>query len=125
MLVTATDLQDVLTAARRLPRQAQEELVETLLREGHVVAGPAGQPELELLRGMSQTELRALANAVLASRHQRRMSALLRKNRQSKLSEQERKELDSLLEESDRVALLKARAAYTLMRLSEASTAAA
>jgi len=112
---------DVLAAARRLPRKAQTELAEALLCESDAPSEPSS---LEPLHGMSAMELRALANAILAPGHQRRLKALLRKNREGSLREGEQTELDALLEESDRVALLKARAAYTLAR-SDASNARA
>lgn len=111
---------DILAAARRLPRKAQTELAEALLREG--VA--SGSPSLEPLRGMSEIELRALANAILAPGHQRRLKTLLRKNREGSLREAERTELDALLEETDRIALLKARAAYTLVHSDPTARAA-
>jgi hypothetical protein len=113
-------LDEVLAAARRLPRKAQAELAQTLLRDaGAPSVEPAGQPALETLRGMSETELVALSSAVVAPGRQRRMRALLRKNAAGELSDGERRELDALLEETDRIALLKAKAAYTLGRLGE------
>jgi hypothetical protein len=119
-------LGDILAAARRLPRKAQTDLATALLHESAAAgAAPSGPPPLEPLLGMSDTELRALANAVLAPGHQRRLKALVRKNTEGKLRDQEQSELDSLLEESDRVALLKARAAYTLARAGLSSAAAA
>jgi hypothetical protein len=121
-----TNLEEILAAARRLPRKAQTELAETLLRDA---AGPSpdptGQPELEMLRGMSETELVALSSAVVAPGRQRRMRALLRKNTGGELGDDERQELDRLLEEADRIALLKAKAAYTLVQLGNHRTAAA
>lgn len=110
---------DILAAARQLPRKAQTELAEALLHES---GAPGGS--LEPLHGMSAPDLRALSSAILAPGHQRRLKTLLRKNRADSLSEGEQTELDALLEESDRVALLKARAAYTLA-LEEASNARA
>ena len=115
-------LSDVLTAARQLPPEARIELAEALLREG---SAPGGLPSIEALGGMSDIELRALAGAVLAPGHQRRLKLLLRKNREGKLQGAEQAELDGLLEESDRVALLKARAAYTLSRTGHPSARAA
>ena len=117
-----SDLDDILAAARRLPRKAQVELVKALLHEDAV---PAGDEPLETLGGMSETELRTLAGAVVVPGRQRRMSTLLRKNARGELKEAERGELDALLEEVDRVALLKARASYTLARLGRTDLAAA
>jgi len=109
-------LDELLAAARRLPRKAQAELAETLLRDAEVRnVEPAGQPALTLLHGISETELCALASAVVAPGRQRRMKALLRKNARAELSDAEQRELSALLEEADRIALLKAKAAYTLL----------
>lgn len=116
------NVENLLAAARRLPRQAQAELAEVLLREA---GEPAGHPVLETLRGMSEADLVALAGGIVAPGRQRRMKALLRKNEQNELGETERRELDALLEEADRLALLKAKAAYTLVQLRGPRTAAA
>ncbi|WP_437629561.1 hypothetical protein [Sorangium sp. So ce854] len=121
-----SELEKILAAARRLPRKAQAELAEMLLSEAGAPADePPGQPELEALRGMSETELVALSSSVVAPGGQRRMKALLRQNARGELDDAERQELDALLEEADRIALLKARAAYTLAQLGRLRTAAA
>ncbi|MEK7788272.1 MAG: hypothetical protein AAB658_22925, partial [Chloroflexota bacterium] len=85
------------------------ELVSALLKG----AAPTPAP-LEPLIGISEAELRALAESVLAPPHARRLKQLLRLNRQKKLTRALKAELDGLLEESDRIALLKAKANYTL-----------
>lgn len=119
-------LEHVLTAARRLPTQAQAELAEVLLREAAARAAKAvGQPALEPLRGLSEGELVALATGVIAPARVRRMKALLRRNEQGDMPEKLRRELDELLEAADRMALLKAKAAYTLSQLHGPRTAAA
>jgi hypothetical protein len=111
MMPDPANLEEILAAARRLPRKAQAELAETLLRDaGEPAVDASGQPGLETLRGMSETELVALSRAVVAPARQRRMRALLRKNTKGELGDIERQELDTLLEEADRIALLKARA---------------
>jgi hypothetical protein len=115
-------VEHILAAARRLPRTAQAELAELLLRDAVEVVG---QPALETLRGLSTADLVALADGAVAPGRQRRMKALLRKNEQGKASQAEQRELDALLEEADRIALLKARAAYTLAHLRGPRTAAA
>ncbi|KYF54923.1 hypothetical protein BE08_10095 [Sorangium cellulosum] len=121
-----SELEKILAAARRLPRRAQAELAEMLLREAGAPADdPSGQPGIEALRGMSETELVALSSSVVAPGCQRRMKALLRQNARGELDDAERQELDALLEEADRIALLKARAAYTLAQLGRLRTAAA
>lgn len=104
------DFQQVLTAARQLPKPSQVELVSTLLKE----TSPGNGAPLQPLIGLSEAELRALAESVLAPRHARRMRQLLRMNRDAKLTRAQKAELDALLEESDRVAILKAKANYTL-----------
>ena len=103
------DFRQVLTAARQLPKQSQFKLVSTLLKDSVLVTAP-----LEPLSGLSEAELQSLANSVLAPGRAKRLTQLLRLNREKKLTRRSRIELDSLLEESDRVALLKAKAKYTL-----------
>ncbi len=103
------DFQQVLTAARQLPKRSQLKLASALLK--NTVPTPA---PLEPLIGLSEAELRALAESVLAPRHTRRLKQLLRLNREKKLTRALKAELGALLEESDRVALLKAKAGYTL-----------
>lgn len=108
------NFQQILTAARRLPRPSQVKLASTLLQESSVAEAAEATPALQPLTGLSEAELRALAESVLASRHARRLKHLLRLNREKKLTRALKAELDALLEESDRVALLKAKAQYTL-----------
>jgi hypothetical protein len=125
-MLERVNLDEILAAARRLPRNAQAELAETLLRETETpTVDAAGQPPLMLLRGMSDRELVALSSAVIAPSRQRRMKALLRKNAQADLEDAERHELSALLEEADRIALLKAKAVYTLAMLERQRTTAA
>jgi len=108
--MTVSDLQQVLTAARQLPKPSQAELVSTLLRE----TMPMSTASLQPLTGLSEAELHALGESVLAPGHERRLKQLLRLNREKKLPRSLKAELDALLEESDRVALMKAKANYTL-----------
>jgi hypothetical protein len=54
------------------------------------------------------------AEAVVAPDHQQQLEALLDKNRRGELSSEEQETLDELLTEVDQVALLKARARYTM-----------
>ncbi len=100
------NFQQVLSAARQLPKPSQLELASALLND------PA--TELQPLVGLSPADLHILADSLLASRQARRLAQLLRLNREKKLTRALRAELDELLDESDRVALLKARATYTL-----------
>ncbi len=103
------DFQQVLTAARQLPKRSQLKLASALLKEA---AAPA--PQLEPLSELNEAELRALAESMLAPRHARRLKQLLKMNREKKLSRPLKVELDDLLAESDQIALLKAKAHYTL-----------
>lgn len=73
---------------------------------------------------MSEPELVALSSAIVAPGRQQRMKVLLPKSERGDLQENERRELDTLLEEADRVALLKAKAAYTLSQIARRRTAA-
>ena len=115
---TAMSLSEVMSAAQRLPLDAQVELAEGLLRGLRTVLRSsrpeAIEAELRPLGGMGEIELRVLADAVFAPDRQRELSDLLRKNREGKLTKDEEQRLDALLAEVDQVALLKARALYTL-----------
>ena len=70
------DFQQVLVAARQLPKPSQRKLVSALLKES--------EPALEPLIGVSAEELRSLAESMLAPRHEKRLKQLLRLNRQKK-----------------------------------------
>lgn len=74
------------------------------------------EPPLETLSGLSIGELKTLADAILAPGRQRRLNSLLRKSKTTVLRKRENEELDEILEESDRLALLKAKAQYTLLK---------
>jgi hypothetical protein len=124
MPTARNDLQHVLAAARQLPARARAEIVQTLLREAG--ARSAGSTKtVEPLWGLTEAELRSLATAVLAPARERRLKTLLRRNREGTLGDKNRNELDALIEEADRVALLKAKAAFTLAQLGRAGRAAA
>jgi hypothetical protein len=69
---------------------------------------------LACLTGLSESELKALAEAVASPERQQRIQALLAANREGALSAEQEAALDTLLDEVDQVALLKARALYTL-----------
>ena len=110
--MTLANFQQVLTAARRLPKRSQVKLASTLLSEAQAM------PPLETLSGLSEAELRALADAVLAPVNARRLKQLLQLNRDQAITPTQRTELTALLEESDQVALVKAKARYTLQQRS-------
>jgi hypothetical protein len=107
------DFQIVLTAARQLPKTSQAKLVAALLQE----QGAEHPSALEPLTGLSKAEWCALATSVLAPAHTRRLKQLLRLNREQKLTRAWQAELAALLDESDRIALVKAKANYTLSLL--------
>ena len=69
---------------------------------------------LRPLDGMGEAELQVLINAVFVSNHQKELSNLFHKNCEGKLTRGEERRLDTLLAEIDQIALLKARALYTL-----------
>lgn len=70
----------------------------------------------ELLTGMSDSELEALAEGALAPANQARLDALLDRQADQALSAAERGELDRLLAQIDQLTILKTRARYTLHR---------
>ncbi|MCB9079496.1 MAG: hypothetical protein H6631_17980 [Anaerolineaceae bacterium] len=70
----------------------------------------------ELLTGLSEAELRALAESKLAPAAQARLDELLAQNKLRSLSEPEEGELDGLLEQVDQLTILKTRARYTLQQ---------
>lgn len=71
----------------------------------------------DLLPGLSEPELHALSEGVLAVEHQERLSTLLERNREQTLSASEASELDRYLEQVDSLSILKARARLTLQHL--------
>ncbi|HMQ55561.1 MAG TPA: hypothetical protein PKE64_08400 [Anaerolineae bacterium] len=116
---TAT-LTDVLKVAKQLSLRDQIQLAETLMRSHSTSAEePGGGSEEQLLplAGLNEQELKALAHAVVAADQQNEIQELLAKNRQTSISSDEQAKLDDLLSEADQVALLKARALYTLKLL--------
>jgi len=71
---------------------------------------------LQSLVGLTDVELHILSESKLALHQTRRLRQLLRLNREGKLTRAFKAELDTLLKESDRVALMKAKASYTLKK---------
>ena len=68
----------------------------------------------DFLIGLSQAELQALAESVLAPTAQARLDDLLTRHAEAQLSAEETAELDRLLEQVDQLTILKTRARYTL-----------
>jgi hypothetical protein len=73
----------------------------------------------ELLLGLSEEELEALAEGLLFPSAQGRFNALLKLNAEGPLGEAERVELDRLLEQVDQLTILRTRARFTLKRHAE------
>jgi hypothetical protein len=76
-------------------------------------------PDPELLIGLDESELQALAEGMLSPSHQDQLRDLLQRNREGQLSKDEESELDQLLAHVDSMNILKARALRTLQRLGE------
>lgn len=77
-------------------------------------------PDPDLLVGLSEPELRALAEGMLSPGHRERLADLLQRNREGHLSKDEQDELDQLLAQVDSMNVLKARALHTLQQIGEA-----
>ncbi len=118
--MTGETYQDVLATAKRMPPAAQAELVADILRNLQSWLRTGKNLEdgvtLEPMTELSASELRVLADAVVAPGGQVRLQELLEKNRAGGLNVEEVAILDDLLAQVDQVALLKARAQYTLRR---------
>jgi len=71
----------------------------------------------ELLVGLDESELRALAEGMLSPSRQERLTDLLQRNREGQLSKDEESELDQLLAHVDSMNTLQARALRTLQQL--------
>jgi hypothetical protein len=71
----------------------------------------------DLLPGMDEAELSALAEGMLSPKKQSKLDSLLQKNREVKLSDSELRELNELLAHIDFLNILKSRAIYTLQQL--------
>ena len=73
-----------------------------------------GRGDPELLTGMTEVELTALAEGELAPNAQQQLRSLTEKSSEQTLSEDEVERLERLLEQVDYLNILKARARYTL-----------
>ena len=74
----------------------------------------AGADDPDLLPGLSQDELEALANVKLSLDVQSKLDDLLAKQKEGPLSTEESELLDRLLAQVDQLTILKTRARYTL-----------
>ena len=70
----------------------------------------------DLLVGLTEFELRVLAEGMLSPGRQERLNDLLGRNRKGELDDAKEYELDQILAGIDSMNVLKARAAYTLKR---------
>ena len=82
----------------------------------HRLANPLAMDE-ECLIGLSQDELQALADSMLAPAAQHQLDDMLVQNAESQLSGDEIANLDHLLAQIDRLTILKTKVRYTLHRL--------
>lgn len=110
---------DVFEVAKQWPAVEQVGLAEALLRNVRSIwrqgadTSPADD-SLRPLNGMTTSELQVLADAVVSAAQQEKLHELLDKNSAGMLSPEEANILDALVEAVDQVAMLKARAMYTL-----------
>jgi len=103
--------------ARQLPLPVQVELAEALLHTIRTSLPPsASQPDEGLLPlwELSDEELKVLAEAIVTPERQQQIHVALQKQRSHSLTTEAVAQLDTWLAEADQVALLKARALYTL-----------
>ncbi len=75
----------------------------------------------ELLIGLSDGELEALADGVLSPAVQKRLDELLARNAEGQLSATEQAELEHLLDRVDHLTTVKTRARYRLQQKTAAS----
>jgi hypothetical protein len=68
----------------------------------------------EILIGLSDDELEALADSLLSPSAQGRLDELLQRNAEGRLHAAEQQELDQLLARVDQLTILKTRARFTL-----------
>ena len=98
----------------RFVTNAQGERVGVILDLATYEQMLGGKKDPEVLLGMSEVELMALAQSELSPGHQQQLGSLQEKRSVQALSEDETKRLDSILEQIDYLNTLKARARYTL-----------
>ena len=77
----------------------------------------------ELLVGLSEDELEALADSMLAPSAQTQLDEFLERNAENQLAADEQTELDRLLARVDQLTILKTRARYTLRQQAGATGA--
>ena len=90
--------------------------------EDYVTLQDRLSPDPDLLTGLTESELQALAEGMLSPGKQARVDELLERNRESQLGTSEQKELDRLLAHIDSMNVLKARALRTLQQNQESES---
>ena len=98
----------------RFVTNAQGERVGVLLDLATYEQMLGGKQDPEVLLGMSEVELLALAGSELSPGQQQQLQGLQEKSSVQALSEDEIERLDTILEQIDPLNILKARARYTL-----------
>lgn len=118
--MSAMTMSKVLSSARQLPAESQillaKELLMGLQKDTPSDAQNAGDrtETLDVLYGLTEEELHALADTMIASDKQQRLTQLLHKNNSGTIKKYEIEELDALLVECQQISLLKAKALLTL-----------
>jgi hypothetical protein len=82
----------------------------------HQLTNPSAN-DAEILTGLSQDELQALAGSVLSPTAQAKLDELLLRNASNQLTIEENEALDILLAQVDQLNILKTRARYTIKYL--------
>ena len=107
---------ELLQTTQRLPVESQLQLIQTLFAG---LTKERKQPQLLPLFGLSVAELKVIALGQLSPPDAKRLHTLIEQEKQGQSTSPEIVELDERLEDLDQLALLKARALYTLHQLGE------
>ncbi len=79
-------------------------------------------PDPKLLRDLSQEQLEALAKSTLTTTEENTLHGLVEKKKSGTLTPEEEAQLSALLGQVDQLALVKARALYTLHKMQTLGT---
>lgn len=112
---TVDTIENMLQSARKLNSIERLSVAQALLKD--IPERMRSGIPLPLLTGLSEQDLEVLAKTFLSPSRNRRLKFLLKKNREGKISQRELIGLDKLLAETDQIALLKAKAQYTLKKM--------
>ncbi|HRX04370.1 MAG TPA: hypothetical protein P5148_14580, partial [Anaerolineae bacterium] len=103
--MTVASYRQVLKLAQQLPFNSQLELAEALLGNVRMTLNPLSETEaavnLSPLLGMSESELEALAEAVVAPERQQQIEDRMALNREGMLTVEQGATLDHLIAEVD------------------------